>query len=263
MTKILFSILFIIVQLAIFAQVNVSETPAANTAGTLTVSATTRTAGGQYNPANCIAVWVQNSSNQWVKTLLLSAQLRRPDLTVWRAITSNSNNVVDAISGATRTIYSPINCTWNGTNAATPRVVVPDGVYTVKLELTDEQPSNYPLGHKVITYTFTKGPENSIATIVGSSENCFLNVSIQWVPGFTALKNTELEKQYSVYPNPTKSTAYIIGFDIEKIELCSLTGKSIFYTREQKINLSALPKGIYYARIFTPKGIIMKKIQKN
>ena len=198
-----------------------------------------------------------------MKTLLLSAQQRRPDLQAWRAITSNSNNIVDAIAGATRTNYTSVNCTWNGTNAATPRVVVVDGVYTVKLELADEQPANYPLGHKVVTYTFTKGPANSTATIVGAAESCFSNVSIQWVPSSTAIKNTELEKQYSVYPNPTKSTTYISGFDIESIELCSITGKSIFHTKEQKINLSALPRGVYFAKIFTPKGMIIKKIQKN
>jgi len=50
--------------------------------------------------------------------------------------------------------------------------------------------------------------------------------------------------------------------DIKEIELCTLSGKSIFKTPEQRISLRFLPKGIYLAKVKTGKGVIIKKIIK-
>jgi hypothetical protein len=68
---------------------------------------------------------------------------------------------------------------------------------------------------------------------------------------------------YSVYPNPTTSFVFVNGFDIQEIELFTLSGVRILKTNNQKINLTTLPKGVYLAKILARSGTVIKKIQKN
>ena len=90
----------------------------------------------------------------------------------------------------------------------------------------------------------------------------FKNVSIQWTPTNTAIEKVSDSSQYSVYPNPTVATAYVSGLGITEIEVCSLSGKTIFKTTDPKINLSLLARGVYIARIHTSFGLFNKKIEK-
>jgi len=67
----------------------------------------------------------------------------------------------------------------------------------------------------------------------------------------------------SVYPNPTNSSIVVKGSDIQGIELFDMAGLRIIKTSESKVNLSELSKGFYLAKIKTPNGSIIKKIEKN
>ena len=98
--------------------------PAASTPGTLNVTVTTSaTTGGTYIPRNVEAIWIQNSSGQFVKSLLVYAAARIGELTNWN--TSSAGNKVDAITGATQISHGVRTCSWNGTNVS--GVVVADG----------------------------------------------------------------------------------------------------------------------------------------
>lgn len=225
--------------------------PEANTSGTLTIKTTTVANGGGYQPSHILAIWVQDGSGVFVKTSMAYAATRINELTSWAS--KSAKNKVDAITGPTLNSHATRTATWNGTNVS--KTVVADGTYTIKMELADGGSS------KVATYTIVKGTTTTNGTLVTAS-SCFTNVTIQWVPTNTALNDITLAKQYNVYPNPTLSTAYISGFDIEEIELVSFNGKSIFVTQNQKIDLSGYPKGIYLAKITTKAGTFMKKIEK-
>lgn len=248
MQKIFYTTLFLLVFFITVAQ---NPAPEATTSGTLTVTATTSAANGGYQPSNIVAIWVQNSSGTFVKTLMAYAATRVNELTSW--VSNSAKNKVDAITGATLNSHGIRIATWNGTNAS--KVAVADGTYTIKMELADGGSS------KVATYTIVKGTSTTNATPVTTS-SCFSNVTIQWVPSNTAVNNIELSNQYSVYPNPTRSTVYVNGFDIDEIELVSINGKSMLVTDNQRIDLSTLPKGIYFAKITTKAGICLKKIEK-
>ena len=251
MKKILTSALLLVSVFILNAQNSAPETIEANTSGTLTIKTTTAAANGGYQPAHILAIWVQDSSGAFVKTLMAYAATRINELTSW--VAKSAKNKVDATTGATLNSHATRTATWNGTNVS--KTVVADGTYTIKMELADGGAS------KVATYTIVKGATTANGTLVTSS-TCFTNVTIQWVPTNTALNDIKLAKQYNVYPNPTLTTAYISGFDIEEIELITLNGKSIFITQNQNINLSGLPKGIYLAKITTKQGTCMKKIEK-
>ncbi|HJV78648.1 MAG TPA: DUF2271 domain-containing protein [Paludibacter sp.] len=142
-----------------------------NTAGTLTVSALTSSAGGSYAPRNIMAIWIENSSGVFVKTSLAYAAARIQYLTNW--VSNSSKNVVDATTGATLSSHATRTATWNATNVS--GVVVPDGTYKVCMELTDKNGTG-----NFSTFTFTKGP--AAVTLTPTNVASFSNISIVWTP---------------------------------------------------------------------------------
>lgn len=232
------------------AQQAVDESVNASTPGTLTVTTTTVSAGGGYSPRNIVAIWIQDASGKFVKSMLVYANVRINDLSTWT--TNSAKNKVDAVTAATQSSHATRTCTWKGTNVSA--VTVPDGTYTVKLELNDGNA-------RVATYTFIKGTSPTTGTVSASSGS-FSNVSIQWVPTATGIDEVKLANLYSVYPNPARSSIFVNGSDIQQIEILSLEGKSILKTNQQNINLSSLLQGNYLALISTSKTTIIKKIIK-
>lgn len=228
-----------------------NEAPNANTDGTLTV-----TANVGYSSPYYFAVWIKGTTGTFLRTITMYGQNSKyyKDLGHWNS--ESGANKVNAVTGATKSTASAYTSTWNGKDQANT-TTVPDGNYTVSIEMSSE---SYGTNSKYITTTFTKGP--AVVTLTPTAVSPISNVSIQWVPSSTAINNIELSKLYSVYPNPTRSTVYINGFDIEAIEVYALNGKLIFVTNNQKIDLSGLSKGIYLAKITTKAGTFMKKIEK-
>jgi len=246
---------FLLVSFVMFlnAQNASNESSTANTSGTLTVTTTTVTFNGDHAPKHYLAIWITNSTGTYVKTLMAYyGNSHVSDLTNWVA-SNTSKDKTDATTGATLSSHTTRTATWNGTNVS--KTVVADGNYIVKLEMTENESTG-----KFTSYTFTKG--TAPVTLTPANVAGFSGISIKWVPTNTALNNITLAKQYNVYPNPTHSTVYVSGFDIEEIELVSLNGKSIFVTQNQKIDLSGLSKGIYLAKITTKAGTFIKKIEK-
>jgi len=230
-----------------------NQVPNISTTGTLTVSVNTlQGALNGYSPKNIVAIWIVDSNGTFVKTLLALAATRKGDLYKWKAATS-TYNVVDATTGATQSAYGVRNCTWNGTDVS--RVVVPDGNYTVWIELTDDAVQG-----PFTSYTFAKGP-NAVSLSPAALAN-FSGISIQWAPTATAIDEVQLEKLYTVYPNPTSSMIYVTGFDIQGIDIYTLAGKCILKSSIQTVNLNSLPKGTYLAKVMTKKGTFIKKIEK-
>ncbi len=89
----------------------------AQTNGTLAVSVTTSSAGGNYAPRNIVAIWIEDSSGKFVKTLLAYANSRKNHLETWKTSTTTAGsayNTTDAISGATQTSHATRTCSWNG-----------------------------------------------------------------------------------------------------------------------------------------------------
>ena len=117
-------------------------------------------------------------------------------------------------------------------------------------------------GHKIVAYTFTKGPAASTGTLSGSAQTCFTNTVVSWVPKSTGIDEIKLASLYTVYPNPTRSTIYVNGGDVNGIEIFSVSGRRLLKTNQQQLNLVQLPKGIYMAQIYTNKGVFIKKIIK-
>lgn len=104
----------------------------------LAVTVTTVTPGGRYSPRNIGAIWINDASDHYVKTLAIWADKRVRYLVKWNAATAAAKvpaDRTDAISGATKTSHGVRTGTWNCTNSA--KMQVADGGYKVCFELTD------------------------------------------------------------------------------------------------------------------------------
>ena len=221
-----------------------AQTP---TAGTLTVTSTISTGG------TITAVWIDDAASSFVRTLYAGSTSGYVyDLGTW---TSESNqNVVNATTGATKNSAWALSYTWNGKDK-TNTTLLADGTYIVKIENARQGVS--PV---VVTASFTKGPNSQ--TVTASNKSPITNVSVKWVPASTGLDEIKLGKLYSVYPNPTRSTIFVNGFDIQSITIFTLAGKQLIRSVEPRIDLSGLDKGVYLAQISTSRGTFAKKVVK-
>lgn len=93
----------------------------------------TSAVGGKFAPRNVGAIWVQDGSGQFVKTLERWGTTRAKWLVTWGA--ASDGNVVDAITGPTKLAHETHDVTWNLTDAAGCPVAAGD--HAMWLELTD------------------------------------------------------------------------------------------------------------------------------
>jgi hypothetical protein len=228
------------------------------TSGTLSVSVSTKSAGGNYSPKNVMAVWIENNSGKFIKTLLVYGDKRKTHLNVWESSTSlagSTFNSVDAITGATQTNHGLRNCNWDGTDFS--RLSVPDGDYKLRMELTDKNETG-----NVASLNFTKGPKpyklNS-STIPG-----FSTVSINWsVKDFTPRQERVSSIDTVVSPNPGSGKFTIITKNVVSLKVTSLTGRVICISETPTFDLTDQPNGIYFVTIKTNQESIVRKVIKN
>ena len=146
-----------------------------NTDGTLTFTVRTVSYGGSYAPRNAGAIWVTNSSNQFVKTIKIWAQSYRSKLVKW--VASSGNNTTGAITSASLNSHQLHTVTWNGTN--TSNVAVPDGDYKINVEFAEHNATtNNPGKYKYVTFT-----KSAVAVdITPANETYFTNMHLTWAP---------------------------------------------------------------------------------
>ena len=64
-----------------------------------------------------------------------------------------------------------------------------------------------------------------------------------------------------VFPNPARGTLYIVGCKVVSSTVLDVAGKVVMrFGKENKIDVSKLPAGIYTIRIETPTAIVVRKI---
>lgn len=173
----------------------------AQTNETLAVSVTTSSTGGNYAPRNILAIWIEDSSGKFVKTLLAYANTRITHLNTWQASSLAAGkefDKTDAISGATQSSHATRTCQWNGTDYAGK--LMADSDYKVRMELADKNATG-----NVASFTFTKGA--TAQKLTPASVSSFSSVTLNWSTTVTAI-DPELTNSNTivVYPNP--DTAY-------------------------------------------------------
>lgn len=93
------------------------------------------------------------------------------------------------------------------------------------------------------------------------------------------LEENTINKEISIYPNPTTSKITILAEDMQSVEVYNLQGQSITVIanevkqsgntseiatgsrpRNDEIDLSQEPKGIYIIKVTTSKGVLVRKV---
>lgn len=228
----------------------------AQTTGVLTVTANTSETGGNYAPRNIIAIWVEDSEGDFVKTLLAYAQDRITHLNTWQASTSAAStefNTTDAITGATKSSHAARECTYatdyNGS-------IMPDGEYFLWMELTDKNGTgNYS------SFSFTKNDIEELQT--PANVPSFSNISINWIPSGVSVQTINKPFSLNIHPNPGNGIFFIEGENIDEIEVRSISGKLIFKTTDKSIDISEQENGIYLVIAYSDGQKTISKIVKN
>jgi hypothetical protein len=125
----------------------------------LTATITTQTTGGKYAPKNVGAIWIEDSSGKWVYTLdwwdgLLNVQW----LTNYNKVQGPSYTLFDpkpgpdTVTSATLNMHKTHTVSWGFEDKSGAQV--PDGDYTLKIEITEESATG-----KVQEIPFKKGAE--------------------------------------------------------------------------------------------------------
>lgn len=146
-----------------------------NTDGTMTFDVRTATYNGAYAPRNAGAIWITNSSNQFIKTIKVWAVPYRYTLVKW--IASSQNSTAGAITGASLNSHQLHSVSWNGTNASNNQV--PDGDYKINIEFTEHNATtNNPGKYKSITFTKGSNPVD----LIPANETYFRDMHLVWEP---------------------------------------------------------------------------------
>lgn len=141
---------------------------------TFTTSATTP--AGQFAPNHVVAVWVETQAGAFVKTIGRWSAVRTQSLQTWIGKAGTAD--ADAVSGATQATQPNNLVTMEWDLKDRQGQVIPDGTYTIRLELAD---FNVGGGTPNLgTFTFVKGPspQNQTALTNGG----YSNVSIEFAP---------------------------------------------------------------------------------
>jgi uncharacterized protein (TIGR03382 family) len=150
--------------------------PSARAQG-VTVKFMTTPAGGPYAPRNVVVVWIEDSAGNFVKTIGRWAGQRKNYLVAW--VAKAGPNDVDAVTSATRGDHSvAIQAIWNLQDRN--GTVVPDGTYTIKLEMADSDAGTQTANHEG-TFTFVKSPQPQVQTnqASGGFDNATISYAAQ------------------------------------------------------------------------------------
>ncbi len=228
------------------------------TSGTLTVTATTsKTSSPKYSPKNIVAIWIEDSNGNFVKTLLAYAGERKQYLKNWKTKTTLAGsvyNTVDAITGATQNSHAARTSTWNGKNKSS--ILVADGTYKLKMEVTD----NDGTAQNLAEFSFVKGTTEQ--TLTPAATNGFSSISIKWSPLFTAVDEADASLSYRIFPSLASGVIIVSGTDVESVEIFDIHGRLMINSYEKVISVMHLPGGVYIANIITNNGNHLQKFIK-
>lgn len=245
---------FILVAIFLFTIV----TAFSQSTGQLSITTTTSSAGGNYAPRNIVAIWIEDAEGNFVKTLLAYAQNRRTHLNTWQATTQAAGteyNVVDAITGSTRSNHGTRNCSWDATDYNGNTMA--DGTYSVWMELTDRNGTG-----NFSSFTFEKGFD--AVTLTPADVPSFASITIDWQPdGGVSISEVNQASLLKISPNPTVGQLHVSGIDPLQIKICNMAGEILLETDHVQIDISTLSNGMYLVVVETAAGTLIQKVVKN
>lgn len=230
----------------------------AQTTGNLSLTFTQTPHTSYVGSKNVMAVWIQTSGGQFVRTNLRHVGGGTADhLPTW-AVNSGgpsfnalngSCNVVGAVTGPTNLSFGTVSVTWDGKDANGN--VVADGIYKITIQETWNHGSS---GTTVRSIPFTKGPSTDSQT--PNDDSNFTNLSLEWLPSAAGIENVSELDGVKIYPNPSEDGKFNVEYEqANSIEVFDITGNSVYQSETENnsgktvIDLSAFNNGMYFIRV--------------
>jgi len=160
-----------------------APSPSGGSAGMLKITFTTVDQNGRYAPANVGAIWIEDGSGKFIKTIKRWAGVRASHLTAWKAVSGgwpsffgggNAADQMDAISAGTMRSHGMHDVSWDMKDPMGQ--LVPDGAYKVGIECTED---NRVAGANA-KVDFTKGA--APMTVMPPDEPPYAGLTISYQP---------------------------------------------------------------------------------
>lgn len=109
------------------------------------------------------------------------------------------------------------------------------------------------------------GVSAGTATITVTTTDGGLTATAEITVNGATTVDIDKSANFNVYPNPVKDHLFIVGEQVNILEIISVTGKTVMVVEEvgtEGINVSNIEQGIYLLKISTGKGTAVKSIVK-
>jgi len=146
------------------------------------------------------------------------------------------------------------------TEEGSDKITIFDGTTKIAEISGNEIPDPIEATSGVMFITWTTSPSNN-----------FQGWEAYYEVDNVGLNENENLPELSVYPNPASGTVQVKFFVADKanleLEIINLTGQSVFAKTYaafngaylEEIDISKLPSGVYFIKVYTPEGIVNKK----
>ena len=132
-----------------------------------------------------------------------------------------------------------------------------------KLEVSDTGGNGINSGNGAGYFKFMDEDENEIFYNdgkFGSQANYYINITKS---DDVSIDKNSLGDRINLYPNPVGNVLYIDMQNVISLEVLNVQGQSIISADKNEINVSKLTPGIYFIKINSDKGVIIKKFFKS
>ena len=230
---------------------------AQNTPGIVDISVTTQPDGKAFSPKHVLAIWIEDASGNFIKTLKMNADRRKQYLYTWNEKSGGNTN--DAITGATLNSHGTQRVSWDCTNAS--GTIVNDGNYSVQVEFTSEHAQG-----PMVEISFDKSSGDF--SVQPDNENNFTDMDLVYTPESTSgIEQLSSGYEFKVYPLPASKEVFIEFQLLEEQEIKIMihqsdmklvrvlesalfpAGKHRLSWNRDNANGSKIPAGIYFITI--------------
>ena len=105
---------------------------------------------------------------------------------------------------------------------------------------------------------------------------CLDNISLERFYSNIGINDTNLDKEITIYPNPTTGMLQVTSYELQVtgIEIFDIYGRNLlpltsyllpltsYLLPLTSLDISHLPAGLYFVKIFTESGVVVKKVVK-
>ncbi len=103
------------------------------------------------------------------------------------------------------------------------------------------------------------------ASFSGNAAGCESNTTVEEACGLS-VEDLDLDRQIELFPNPTQGNLSVLlpaTIQLQSIQVYNVVGQKVGTFYESSINLAVLEAGIYFLRIKTNTGQVLKRIVKH